>query len=269
MRYVHIHELVHNMKSDSPLPVKSADRAFDILEFVGAAPEPPGFSQLLSGLGIPRSSLFHLLNNLLARFYLEEAAGGGYRLGPAVRKLAERLAGPTLAVLVQPFLCKLSGELNETSSFNVQTGDMVETVAAAMSSQALAYTMRVGERAPLYAVSGGKILLAQLPAEALAAYLDRVSFEPITPATLRAAASLHEQVTAARKDGYAYSCEEFTPGITGIATAVSHEGRLFGALNLAVPTARFTPEREIAFRRELRSIAMALGLALWTGPRLG
>ena len=257
------------MKPDSPVPVKSADRAFDILEFVGAASEPPGFSQLLSGLGIPRSSLFHLLNNLLARGYLAEAPGGGYRLGPAVRRLAERIAGPPLAVLVQPFLHKLSGEVNETSGFYVQVGDAVETVASAASSQALAYTMRVGERAPLYAVSGGKILLAQLTDEALAAYLDRVRFEPITPATLRTAVSLREQIAAARADGFAYSREEFTPGITGISTAVRHEGRLFGALNLAIPTARFTSDREAAFRRELRSIATALGQALWTSPRLG
>ncbi|HEV2678743.1 MAG TPA: IclR family transcriptional regulator [Aliidongia sp.] len=258
------------MKPDSAVPVKSADRAFDILECVGAAPEPPSFSQLMAGLGIPRSSLFHLLNNLLSRGYLEqEGASGCYRLGPSVRKLAERIAGPSLAVLVQPFLLRLSAELNETSGFYVRMGDMVETVASAASSQALAYTMRVGERAPLYAVSAGKILLAQLSASALQAYLARVAFEPITPATLRAIQPLRDQVAAARDDGFAYSREEFTPGITGIATAVRYEGRLFGALNLAVPTARATPERDAAFRRELRSIAMALGLALGTGARAG
>src|ERR1700744_1512587 len=102
------------MKPEPSPPVKSADRAFDILEFVGDAAAPPTFSCLLSGLGIPRSSLFHLLNTLLARGYLEqEAASGGYRLGPGIRKLAERVAGPSLAVLVQPFLRTLSGALNK------------------------------------------------------------------------------------------------------------------------------------------------------------
>jgi IclR family acetate operon transcriptional repressor len=254
------------MKPETSAPVKSADRVFDLLEFVGDAAEPPTFSQLLAALAIPRSSLFHLLNNLLARGYLaQQGSSGGYRLGPAVRRLAERLAGPSLATQVQPFLRKLSADLNETTGFYVRVGDMVETVASAAGTQSLAFTMRVGERAPLYAVSGGKILLAQLPAAELAAYLARVVFEPITPATLRSAALLGDEVAAARSDGFACSRDEFTPGITGIAIAVGLGGRLFGALNLAVPSVRFTPEREITFRRELRSIAGMLAQALAAG----
>ena len=70
------------MKSTDTRSVKSADRALDILEQVAEAPEPLSFSQLLSGLEIPRSSLFHLLNNLLARGYLvQDGAGGRYFLG--------------------------------------------------------------------------------------------------------------------------------------------------------------------------------------------
>jgi len=250
------------MKLESSAPVKSADRAFDILEFVGEAAAAPTFSQLLAGLGIPRSSLFHLLNNLLARGYLAQEGASGYRLGPRIRQLAERVAGPSLAIRVQPLLSRLSDAVNETAGFYVPDGDMIETVGSVVSTQALTYTMSVGERAPLYALSGGKILLAQLTPDELEAYLARVVFEAITPGTLRSAAALRDQVAAARAEGFAYSREEFTPGITGIATTVAHEGRVFGALNLAVPTARFTPEREIGFRRELRTIATALGKLL-------
>jgi len=245
------------------VPVKSADRAFDILEFVGAAALPPTFSQLMAALGIPRSSLFHLLNNLLARGYLaQEGSAGGYLLGPRLRQLAEGGARPSLAARVQPLLSRLSAAVNETTGFYVRAGDMAETVGSAVSTQALTYTMKVGEQAPLYALSGGKILLAQLAPAELDAYLDRVRFEAITPGTLRSAVTLRDQVVAARADGFAYSRDEFTAGITGIATAVSHDGRIFGALNLAVPTARFTPEREAGFRRELRAIATALGQLL-------
>lgn len=251
------------MKLESSATVKSADRAFDILEFVGGAAAAPTFSQLLAGLGIPRSSLFHLLNNLQARGYLaQEGANGRYRLGPRIRQLAERDAGPSLAIRAQPLLSRLSDAMNETAGFYVRVGDMVETVGSAVSTQALTYTMKVGERAPLYALSGGKILLAQLAPDELEAYLARVVFEAITPATLRSAAALRDQVVTARAEGFAYSHEEFTPGITGIATTVAYEGRVFGALNLAVPTARFTPEREIGFRRELRTTATALGKLL-------
>lgn len=251
------------MKPSAEPAVKSADRALDILEYVAEAPAPPAFSQLLSDLGIPRSSLFHLLNNLLARGYLEqETSGGRYRLGPRLERLAARLQGPSLAAAVQPYLRRLSDHLNETSGFNAWVEDSVEVVASAAGRQALAFTMKVGERAPLYAISAGKIVLAQLDAATLEAYLARVRFEQITPRTLKSKEQLRKEIAAARKLGFAYSYEEFTPGITGIATAVVQDGCFFGAVNLAVPTARFTAAQEVAFKRELRSTAAALGHVL-------
>jgi DNA-binding IclR family transcriptional regulator len=251
------------MKQMSVSAVKSADRAFDILEFVADAAEPPSFSQLLSGLGIPRSSLFHLLSNLLARNYLvQDGASYRYRLGGRIRQLADRIQGPTLAVIVTPFLRQLSAELNETSGFYVRVGDDVEVVAAVASSQALAYTMKVGERAPLYAVSAGKMMLAYLSPDDTKSYFARLRLEAITPRTITSAARLREEIVTIRRDGVAYSREEFTPGITGIAVAVAYEAQFFGAINLSVPTARFSSEQDVAFRRQLRSAASLLAQTL-------
>jgi DNA-binding IclR family transcriptional regulator len=260
---VHIHELIQKMKPKSDAAVKSANRALDILEYVADATEPPTFSRLLSDLGVPRSSLFHLLNNLLARGYLEQdGSGGRYRLGQRVEKLAERLQGPSLAATVLPHLRSLSNALNETSGFNVWTGDNVEAIATAMGHQALAFTMKVGERAPLYAISSGKIVLSLMSRREFDVYLDRIAMQPITARTLQSKSALRRDVNAARKDGFAYSHEEFTPGITGIATAVIKEGHFLGTVNLAVPTARFTESQDVVFRRELRSAAAALAKVL-------
>jgi DNA-binding IclR family transcriptional regulator len=251
------------MKPKSDSAVKSADRALDILEYVADATEPPTFSRLLSDLGVPRSSLFHLLNNLLTRGYLEQdGSGGRYRLGQRVEQLAARLQGPSLASTVLPHLRALSNALNETSGFNIWTGDHVEAIATAMGHQALGFTMKVGERAPLYAVSSGKIVLSRMTNAELEAYLDRVELQRITTRTLQSKAALRREIVAARKDGFAYSHEEFTPGIPGISTAVTKDGHFLGTVNLAVPTARFTDSQSVAFRRELRAAAAALSHVL-------
>jgi DNA-binding IclR family transcriptional regulator len=165
---------------------------------------------------------------------------------------------------VAPFLQQLSGEVSETCGFYVHVGDSVEVVASAISTQALSYTMKVGMSAPLYAVSAGKVVLAELRSEELGAYLARVSFAPVTPRTIRTKSRLKKELQDVRSSGFAYSREEFTLGITAIATAVRHERNVYGAINLAVPTARFTPVRDADFREALRRTAQIIAREIST-----
>jgi IclR family acetate operon transcriptional repressor len=250
---VHHIELIQNMKLSQASAVKSLDRGLDILEYVAGCSEPPSFSQLLASLGIPRSSLFHLLTNLLSRNFLErDPKTERYRVGAEVIEIARKVQRPSLSDRVAPFLHQLSLEVSETCGFYVQVEDSVEVVASAISTQALSYTMKVGMTAPLYAVSVGKIALAELPSEELSRYLAGVTFAPVTPYTVRSKSRLKKEILKVKAAGFAYSREEFTLGISAIATAVRSESKFYGAINLAVPTARFTPDRDADFRTALR-----------------
>jgi len=247
------------MKLGQTAAVKSLDRGLDILEYVAGCPEPPSFSQLLTSLRIPRSSLFHLLTNLLSRNFLErDPASERYRLGAEIAAIARKVKRPSLHDRITPLLRQLSAEVSETSGFYVQVGDSVEVVASAISTQALSYTMKVGMTAPLYAVSAGKIALSELRSEDLNRYLARATFAPVTPHTLRSKSRLKKELAQVKASGFAYSREEFTLGITAIATAVRSEGKFHGAINLAVPTARFTVDRDAAFRETLRRTAQLI-----------
>lgn len=247
------------MKRGQTSAVKSLERGLDILEYVANCPEPPSFSQLLAGLGIPRSSLFHLLTNLLSRNFLErDPRSERYRLGAAAFEIARKVQRPSLGDRIRPFLDRLSLEVSETCGFYVQVGDSVEVVASAISTQALSYTMKVGMNAPLYAVSAGKIVLAELRPEELSQYLARVRFAPVTPHTVRSRSRLKKEIQTVKAMGFAYSREEFTLGITAIATAVRSETKFHGAINLAVPTARFTPDRDADFHEALRRSAQVI-----------
>jgi len=135
-------------------------------------------------------------------------------------------------------------------------------VASAISTQALSYTMKVGARAPLHAVSAGKIVLADLAPDALKDFFAGAALTPATPRTIRSKARLRREIAKARAAGYAYSHEEFTPGITAIAIAVRPAGKFAGAVNIAVPTVRFTGDREAQFREALRLAARAIEAVL-------
>lgn len=252
------------MKLAQPSPVKSLDRGLAILQYVAAAPEPPSFSQLMASLGIPRSSLFHLLTNLLSRNFLErDPRTERYRLGTGIVEIARKVRQPSLSDRLAPLLHQLSLEARETCGFYARVGDSVEVVASAISTQALSYTMKVGMTAPLYAVSAGKIMLSQLRSEELGQYLSGVTLAPVTPNTIRSKSRLKKEIQEIKATGFAYSREEFTLGITAIATSVPGDSQVHGAVNLAVPTARFTPERDgdlrAALRRTAQLIAKELG----------
>ena len=251
------------MKLNETAAVKSLDRGLDILEYVATAKRPLSFSGLLVGLGIPRSSLSHLLNNLQARGFIgRDPATDGYCLGQNVLRLVKAAPKPSLGDRVQPFLRELSDELNETCGFYVRADDDVEVIGSSISTQALSYTMKVGARAPLYAVSAGKIVLSELEPHALKQYLGSVVLTSATPQTIRSKTQLTQEIRTIKATGFAYSHDEFTPGITAIATAVRQGGAFIGALNVAVPTARFTPDRDAEFREGLRLAAQTIAQAI-------
>src|SRR5687768_15003512 len=99
--------------------VKSAARFADILEFVADSANPPTFAEIASGLGVPKSSMFHLLATLSARGYLQQVEGsGGYQLWPAIGKLASRMRRPaSFTARAQPVLKELCAILNESCGY--------------------------------------------------------------------------------------------------------------------------------------------------------
>src|SRR5262249_57267459 len=124
-----------------------------------------------------------------------------------------------------------------------------------ISREARPYTRKGGRQAPFEAVSAGKMVLSKLGTEELSKYLARVRFEPVTPYTVRSKSRLRQEIQKVKASGFAYSREEFTLGITAIATAVRTESKFYGAINLAVPTARFTGDRDADFREALQRTA--------------
>jgi DNA-binding IclR family transcriptional regulator len=101
----------------------------------------------------------------------------------------------------------------------------------------------------------GKIVLSELHSEELRQYQTCVTFARDTPNTIRSKGALKKEIHRVKATGFAYSRDEFTLGITAIATAVRSDAKFHGAINLAVPTARFTPDRDAVFRDALQRTA--------------
>ncbi|TGS71707.1 IclR family transcriptional regulator [Mesorhizobium sp. M3A.F.Ca.ET.201.01.1.1] len=223
--------------------VKSAVRVLEIFEFLAKLGRPATHGEIADALAIPKSSLTKLLKTLSGYGYLDMAqAQGGFRIGPRLTQLIETSeANFDIAEVGLPTLKKIAETLGESAALNQLHGEVAEVVATASGQQRLSTTMRLGDVAPLYATSGGKVILAYMPDRWVEDYLGRVKFKQITANTISDPQVLRHQLEQIREIGFAYSYDEFTPGITGVAKAVlSASGTPLASLNVTIPSARFT-----------------------------
>lgn len=238
------HEMARE-EVDAGGTVKSADRVLDLFELLARWGREMSHAEIAEALDIPKSSLTKLIRNLNDRGYLRFVPETkGYRLGDAILKLAQQSNQMrNLIACAEPVLTDITQQTAESCALNQLKGEEVEVVATVLSQQRLQSHMRLGDLAPLYAVSGGKAILAFLPDVMRNEYLRAVSFERFTKHTIATKKALLAELDDVRKNGFAQSMEEYTPGIVGIGVPIlSSTGFPLGSLNLAIPAVRFSAE---------------------------
>lgn len=212
-------------------------------------------AEIVQALGIPKSSLSHLLATLRTRGYVEFLPERRtYVLGKAVAALAQQtMQLHDVIALIGPVLQSLTEATNESSALGMLKGDYMEVVAKVDSPHRFLYHLRLGDTAPLYASSGGKVILAHLPAEMLEEYLGRVQMNQITPQTIVSKSELRQELKEAARTGFAYSREELTLGVTSVSMAVRNgAGIPICALSIGAPVQRFDKSLDRRARRALQ-----------------
>ena len=244
--------------------VKSADRVLDLLEQLAARPAGVSHSELATALGIPKSSLSQLLRTLGRRGYVEfEPTRRAYLLGERFEHLAQLARRrPDIVSLAQPLLDELTKTTGESSALNIVEDDQLKVVATSASRHRLVSHMHLGDLAPLYATSGGKVVLAWLGPAEFDGYLKRVPLIAVTADTIVEAGALHTELKTVRRQGFAKVSGEFTPGIVGLAVPVWSGEVVTAALNVATPTVRYSDELHDRIVASLIGAATRLSAAL-------
>lgn len=245
--------------------VKSADRVLDVLEALVHSGRGATHARLSADLAIPKSSLTQLLGNLVERGYLSFKSGPNlYEIGPRLVQLVERQSLVMSIPRIAQHACdRLTKESNESSSFSVLVGGMSERLYGANSTQSLTFNMQVGQIAPLYAVSSGKVMMACMNDAALKQYLAGLELHTFTKNTITRSAELKKELERVRKEKLAWSLEEYTPGIIGLAVPVfDAQSGLAGSLNIAYPAARDSTAQRKRLTAALRAAASSLEVEL-------
>ena len=203
-------------------------------------------SSLARTAGLPRATALRMIQTLEQEGFLLRVPGDDrVLLGPELLRLARDTDEQLLLREVsRPIMGDLVASLRETVTLSVVAPDgdldLVHQVDAPAQLRPQSW---VGQRFPLHASSGGKVLLTSYDDERLERFLSEPLAE-FTPFTITTAEALRVELARVREQRYAVSHDEEEEGLSGIATAIRGQAdELLGVLAVGGPTQRLDRQR--------------------------
>ena len=219
--------------------VQSVSRAFEVLEAL-AEDGPMSLSQLAVAIDLPLTTVHRLVGSLTTLGYVVGDSAKQYSLAPRLMHLGER-AGRMLSRWAVPHLTTVVDEVGETANLAMLDGDQVVYVAQVQSGHSMRMFMEVGRRVHAHCTAVGKVLLARMPAEEVAAMARRSGLPVQTEHTLTTLPELTVALDQARASGYALDEGEQEVGVRCVAVAVSGSTMPL-AISVSGPAPRMTDE---------------------------
>ncbi|MFD3531406.1 IclR family transcriptional regulator [Streptomyces sp. NPDC058664] len=237
--------------------VPAVTRALDILELFLDGDGTVSTPEIVRRLQLPRTTVHELVNTLTARSYLvpvpEQA--GRYRLGVRPYQLGSRYAEQLdLADEGRQVARAVAETCDETVHVAILEGTDVIYIAKVDSTHAVRMVSAAGRRLPAHCTSVGKMLLASLPEEELAARVpDGAELVAMTPNSVTDPAALRAALADVRRRGVALESRESNPDVSCVAAPVrDRTGLVVAALSISVPMIRWSEAR----RAELEELAV-------------
>jgi len=218
--------------------VKSASRVLDVIEYIVGCPKPPTFGVIQENLGIPKSSLSYLLQDLLMRDYIniDEERKVYYAGLKLIQIGAISMNNTNISREIALATKKLSKELEVTSHAAILDGRFVVYIAKSQSTTDFSLVTNIGFRIPAHATAVGKVLLAALLPGDLLMRLQNVELERYTEHTIISLKKLQEDLVTIAKNGYAIDNQEIIPGGICIAAPICDKtNKVFAALSATLP----------------------------------
>lgn len=231
--------------------VPPVHRAFRLLRHIAQGGQCRNASATARELGLNRTTLIRLLHSLEAEGMIETLDGGAsWQLGPGMIALAaDALKSRNVIRLAQPVMAALSTELGLSSHLGILDGREIIYLLREAPNTHLVSNVREGSRLPAHATTVGRVLLAHLPAGALAQLYSDAALASYTDKTATSLEALEEQLASDKAKGHAWSYGNFEAGIGSCAAPVyDHRGMVIAALNVIGPMAQFEPGTEQADR---------------------
>src|SRR5580693_5300066 len=171
-------------QAGNPDFVLSLARGLRVIESFEGHPDGRTMIEISQSTGLSRASIRRILLTLELLGYVERSRQV-HRLKTQVLRLGfSYLSSSSVVEAARPVLERITEQLHESSSMSMLDAGEIVYVARSAASRVLAAGLSVGSRLPAFCTSMGRVLLAALPEDELAAYLRDLKPKTYTRKTL-------------------------------------------------------------------------------------
>jgi DNA-binding IclR family transcriptional regulator len=254
-------------RTDDQLGPKSANyhthaltRGLVLLDLLASVPPPVTLTGMHEQTGLPKSTLVRLLAALTEmRFVVRVDERPAYRLGHKVMALADAyVSSLDLSAAAGSYLDDLARETQQTSNLGLLDGREVVHVCVRQPDRPLRFETSPGARDSTHSTGLGKMLLAGVAPEQLAACLPAEPFPARTERTITSLEEMAKEVRRTQRRGYAIDDNESSAGLKCLAVPVTVKERTVAALSVSGPAGEFTPKKQKEYLERLTAAAERL-----------
>ncbi|MEG0381229.1 MAG: IclR family transcriptional regulator [Kurthia sp.] len=193
------------------------------------------FNEIIELSGIPKTSVYRMLQSLEEMGLLDKDQAGKYSLGILFLRfghlVSERIDIRQVAL---PSMEQLHRELGEAINLIIRDGDEAIYIEKLQSIQPVRLYTTIGRRSPLYAGACPRAILSFLRAEEREDYLERIELVPYAKGTITSKEMLRQSISEARNKGYTKSFSELEDYTAAIAVPIfDHRGDVVAAISVA------------------------------------
>jgi IclR family transcriptional regulator, acetate operon repressor len=232
-------------KSSENRPTPTA-RALDVLQCVAGHEKPLAMTDIASTLRLPPPTVHRIVSHLEELGYLRRALGSKRLvIGPLLGRLALQVNKlqfqdtPRHAVLQA-----VAEKVGEHCAISIVANNevlVVDSVQAARIADLGGLTFVPGGRSPLHCTSTGKLFLAHLADDALQQLVRVLKLERYTPRTIVDKGAFLKELATIRKRGWAFTDEEYLPGVAGCSVPIFRsQNEFIAGVSMTFPVARMS-----------------------------
>lgn len=224
-------------------PVRSVQRAVNILFMIARSDKPLGLSEISRAAEIDKATVLRLLGTLEASNLVQrDPVTRKYLPGSGIWRLSSTYRSDMRSI-AEPILQSLCQATEESVSLVCRSGMERIVVQALSAPHELRVVPSLNRVLPIYAGASGMVMMAYMSDEERDEIIAATHLKPVNAKSVTDPEVYLNALKGVRKDGYAVAMGNVTFGANAIAAPVFDDEGIVAAVSLRGPEIRMPKER--------------------------